>query len=61
MHYFCYVIMAAGTGTQGYSGDGGAATSAKIDNAEGLTADTTNKVYVSASGISYFQINSMGL
>ena len=36
----------AGTGTQGYSGDGGPATSASIDSPTGIALDTANNLYL---------------
>ncbi len=35
----------AGTGTPGYSGDGGLATAAQIDNPDGLVVDNTGNLY----------------
>jgi hypothetical protein len=35
-----------GTGTAGFSGDGGAATSAKISDAAGVTCDTSGNIYL---------------
>jgi hypothetical protein len=40
----------AGTGTFGYSGDGGPATSARLDGPEGLAIDSAGDVYLSDSG-----------
>lgn len=39
----------AGTGTNGYSGDGGAATSAKIKNPEGIAVAPNGDVYIADS------------
>jgi hypothetical protein len=36
----------AGTGAQGYSGDGGAATSAQLDSPTGIAVDSSNNVYI---------------
>ncbi len=40
----------AGTGTAGYTGDGGAATSARLRTPEGLTLDTNGDLYVADTG-----------
>ena len=40
----------AGTGTQGFSGDGGQATSAELDSPQGLAVDSSGDVYVADSG-----------
>jgi uncharacterized protein (TIGR03437 family) len=39
----------AGTGSGGYSGDGGAATSAELNNPSGIAVDSAGKVYFSDS------------
>ncbi|HUD23383.1 MAG TPA: Ig-like domain repeat protein [Acidobacteriaceae bacterium] len=36
----------AGTGAQGYGGDGGAATSAQLDSPSGVAVDSSNNVYI---------------
>jgi sugar lactone lactonase YvrE len=40
----------AGTGTQGFSGDGGSATSATLDSPRGLALDSANNLYISDTG-----------
>jgi sugar lactone lactonase YvrE len=40
----------AGTGTQGYSGDGGPATKATLDYPEGVFADAKDNIYIADSG-----------
>ena len=39
----------AGTGTRGYSGDGGAATAAKLNEPEGLAIDSAGDLFISDS------------
>jgi sugar lactone lactonase YvrE len=40
------ITTVAGTGTAGYSGDGGAAISAKLDAPEGVTVDANGNIYI---------------
>jgi hypothetical protein len=40
------IATVAGDGTAGYSGDGGAATSAKIDDPTGVAVDSTGNIYI---------------
>jgi trimeric autotransporter adhesin len=41
----------AGNGTQGYTGDGGAATSAELSNPSGVVLDSIGNLYISNQGI----------
>jgi hypothetical protein len=43
------IITAVGTNTQGYSGDGGQATSAEINNANAITTDIAGNLYIADS------------
>jgi len=45
-----YISTIAGTGTQGYSGDEGAATAAKLDSPSGVAIDTSGNVYIADTG-----------
>jgi hypothetical protein len=40
------ITTVAGTGTSGYSGDGGAATSAKLDYPNGVAVDSSGDIYI---------------
>jgi hypothetical protein len=44
------ITTVAGDGTGGYSGDGGAATSAELDNPYGMVLDASANIYIADSG-----------
>jgi sugar lactone lactonase YvrE len=44
------IITVAGTGSAGFSGDGGPATSARLQTPEGVTADSSGTLYIADSG-----------
>src|SRR5581483_7132434 len=50
----------AGTGTAGYTGDGGAATTATLNNPTGLTVDSEGNVYVISSAASGQVVRQIG-
>ena len=45
------ISVVAGNGTQGYSGDGGQATSAELNTPAGIAVDTMGNLYIADSGI----------
>jgi uncharacterized protein (TIGR03437 family) len=51
------VSTVAGNGTRGFTGDGGAATSASLENANGLTMDSGGNLYISSGN----RIRKVGL
>ncbi len=52
----------AGTGTAGYSGDGGQATSAKINSSYGLTVDAVGNIYIADTHNHRIrQVNTLGV
>jgi sugar lactone lactonase YvrE len=50
----------AGTGITGYSGDGGAATSATLNNPLGVAADSKNNVYIADNNNGVIRVVSKG-
>ena len=44
------VTLIAGNGTQGYSGDGGPATSAQLNNPGGIALDSSGNLYIADAG-----------
>lgn len=56
------ISTAAGTGTAGYSGDGGAATSAKLDHPRGVTVDPGHDIYITDTNNQVIrEVNSAGV
>ncbi len=45
-----YISTVAGNGTAGYTGDGGAATSAELDLPAGVTVDSSGNIYIADEG-----------
>jgi trimeric autotransporter adhesin len=50
----------AGNGTVGYSGDGGAATSAALSNPEGLFLDSADNIFIADTGNSLIRVVNTG-
>ncbi|MBF0567445.1 MAG: Ig-like domain repeat protein [Nitrospirae bacterium] len=50
------IYTVAGNGTQGYSGDGGLATSAKLNNPDGVALDSAGNLYIADNGNSRIRI-----
>jgi hypothetical protein len=44
------IITVAGTGTAGYSGDGGAATAAQLNSPEGVAVDASGDLFIADTG-----------
>jgi hypothetical protein len=55
------ITTVAGNGTQGYSGDGGAATSAEIKLPEGIAVDDSGNLYIADNGNSRIRKVSGGI
>jgi hypothetical protein len=51
----------AGTGTMGYSGDGGPANVAGVGNPYGVCADNSGNIYISHDGHVIRKVNSLGI
>jgi len=54
------IIRVAGTGTSGFSGDGGPATQAKLDNPTGVCVDAAGNVYVADTNNNRLRKVTMG-
>jgi sugar lactone lactonase YvrE len=50
----------AGNGTPGYSGDGGAPTSAQLNNPAGVVLDTSGNIYIADTGNSAIRVINTG-
>jgi len=55
-----YIYTVAGTGTGGYSGDGGAATSAQILGAWGVSVDSSGALYIADGGNNRIRMFTVG-
>jgi sugar lactone lactonase YvrE len=56
------ITTVAGTGAQGYSGDGGAGTSASLNNPDGLAVDASGNLYIAdASNNRVRKVNTSGI
>ncbi len=51
----------AGTGTQGYSGDGGQATNAELNQPVGLAMDNFNNIYIGDYNFTIRMLNTTGI
>lgn len=55
-----YISTVAGNGLQGTSGDGGAATAARLNSPRGVAVDSSGNIYISDSGNNRIRIVSNG-
>jgi sugar lactone lactonase YvrE len=56
------ITTVAGNGTGGYSGDGGPATSAELNNPDGVAVDSAGNLYIADSGNSVIRkVNASGI
>jgi len=55
-----FITTVAGTGTLGYTGDGAAATAAKLDAPAGVTTDAAGNIYIADTGNNAIRIVAAG-
>ena len=56
-----FISTVAGNGTAGYAGDGGAATSTRINNPQGVSVDASGNIYIADTGNNRIRKVSAGI